>query len=122
MCAVSFITINSGFLLYCYCTGICSFEKRFPLILPSVQVDQGAIKFILNGSDIMCPGLTSKGGILPDALTPGTVIQIRCENKNHAIAIGVLTMSSDDIRKKNKGVCIEMLHTLNDGLYKFIQN
>ena len=42
----------------------CNLVKVYrldPDILPSVQVDQGAIKFILKGADIMCPGLTSAG-------------------------------------------------------------
>jgi PUA domain protein len=34
---------------------------KYPRILPQVQVDRGAIKFILSGANIMCPGLTSAG-------------------------------------------------------------
>ena len=37
---------------------ICSLD---PFILPQLQVDKGAIKFILSGANIMCPGLTSAG-------------------------------------------------------------
>lgn len=32
-----------------------------PFICPHQQVDKGAIKFILSGAHIMCPGLTSPG-------------------------------------------------------------
>eukprot|EP01138_Halocafeteria_seosinensis_P005360 gb/GECG01005479.1/.p1 GENE.gb/GECG01005479.1/~~gb/GECG01005479.1/.p1 ORF type:complete len:147 (+),score=12.55 gb/GECG01005479.1/:1-441(+) len=35
---------------------------KYPFFMPSLQVDKGAIKFIFSGADIMCPGLTSKGG------------------------------------------------------------
>ena len=31
-------------------------------MLPEMRVDAGAIKFVLRGADIMCPGLTSAGG------------------------------------------------------------
>ena len=31
-----------------------------------MQVDKGAIKFVLSGAHIMCPGLTSPGAALPD--------------------------------------------------------
>lgn len=31
-----------------------------------LQVDKGAIKFILGGANIMCPGFTSPGGRLPE--------------------------------------------------------
>jgi PUA domain protein len=33
-----------------------------PFLLAHTQVDKGAIKFVLSGANIMCPGLTSKGG------------------------------------------------------------
>ena len=32
-----------------------------PFILPHMQVDKGAIRFVLSGANIMCPGLTSPG-------------------------------------------------------------
>ena len=32
-----------------------------PFICPHQQVDKGAIKFILSGAHVMCPGLTSPG-------------------------------------------------------------
>ncbi|CAI5652613.1 unnamed protein product [Oreochromis niloticus] len=32
---------------------------KYPFILPHQQVDKGAIKFVLSGANIMCPGLTS---------------------------------------------------------------
>jgi PUA domain protein len=32
-----------------------------PFFLPMQQVDKGAIRFVLSGANIMCPGLTSPG-------------------------------------------------------------
>ena len=40
-------------------------QNSDPMLLPWVQVDKGAIKFILSGANIMCPGLTSPGASLP---------------------------------------------------------
>uniref|UniRef100_A0A3Q2PSQ7 MCTS1 re-initiation and release factor n=1 Tax=Fundulus heteroclitus TaxID=8078 RepID=A0A3Q2PSQ7_FUNHE len=37
---------------------------KYPFILPHQQVDKGAIKFVLSGANIMCPGLTSPGAKL----------------------------------------------------------
>lgn len=34
--------------------------------MKKLQVDRGAIKFVLAGANIMCPGLTSPGGFLDD--------------------------------------------------------
>lgn len=40
----------------------------------TVQVDKGAIKFILSGADIMCPGLTSPGASLPTDLPKEAIV------------------------------------------------
>ena len=34
---------------------------QYPFLLPHQRVDKGAIKFVLSGANIMCPGLTSPG-------------------------------------------------------------
>ena len=33
-----------------------------PQLLPKMQVDEGAIKFMIRGADCMCPGLTHPHG------------------------------------------------------------
>merc|ERR1711865_1164 len=88
---------------------------KYPTMMPIMRVDKGAIKFVLRGASIMCPGLTSKGGAMEDDLPVGAPIQVQAEGTVHACAVGVLSMSVDDIRKLNKGVCIEMIHYLDDG-------
>lgn len=90
---------------------------RYPDLLPRVRVDRGAIKFVLKGADVMAPGLTSKGGALPTELPANTCVCIEAEGKEHALAIGRLTMSTGDIAKINKNVACENLHYLNDGLW-----
>ena len=45
-----------------------------PMILPKVQVDKGAIKFILSGANIMCPGLTSPGARMDVSLPAEAVV------------------------------------------------
>ncbi len=40
------------------------------------------------------------------------------ENREHAMAIGLTQMSTTQIRETNKGMGIENLHYLNDGLWK----
>jgi malignant T-cell-amplified sequence len=46
----------------------------FPNILPKVQIDKGAIKYILQGADIMAPGILSGGGFLPSNLKCGDLV------------------------------------------------
>jgi PUA domain protein len=91
---------------------------KYPFICPLMQVDQGAIQFVLGGANIMAPGLTSKGAKMTPGLKPGTVVTVVAEGKQHALAVGLLKMSPEDITRVNKGVAIENIHYLNDGLWR----
>jgi len=45
-----------------------------PFLLPPMQVDKGAIKFILSGANVMCPGLTSPGARMTDVQSETVVV------------------------------------------------
>jgi PUA domain protein len=90
---------------------------KFPDLLPKVQVDRGAIKFVLKGADIMCPGLTSKGGKLDEPVEKNKPVAIYAEGKEHALAIGFTKLSTEEIKTLNKDIALENLHFLNDGLW-----
>jgi PUA domain protein len=63
-----------------------------------LQVDRGAVKFLLAGANIMCPGLTSKGAKLPEEDYPiGTPVAVYVEGKEHALAVGVLKMTISEM-------------------------
>ena len=92
---------------------------KYPTMMKSLQVDKGAIRFILGGANLMCPGFTSAGGSLPDVcIQVGEPVAIFAEGKINACAIGILTMSTDDIKSINKGMAVETAHFLNDGLWQ----
>ncbi|KAK6911601.1 PUA domain [Dillenia turbinata] len=57
---------------------------------------EGAIKFVLAGANIMCPGLTSPGGALDDDVAEETPVAIMAERQQHAIAISFTKMSAKD--------------------------
>ncbi|GLH02790.1 hypothetical protein R5R35_012877 [Gryllus longicercus] len=90
---------------------------KYPFFLPWEQVDKGAIRFVLSGANIMCPGLTSPGAKMT-TVPKGTVVAVMAEGKQHALAVGVTSLSTEDIAKINKGVGIENYHYLNDGLWQ----
>ena len=48
----------------------------------------------------------------------GEPVAIHACGKEHAMAVGVLKMSTADIRSVNKGIGVDNLHHLNDGLWK----
>ncbi|KII89059.1 hypothetical protein PLICRDRAFT_53541 [Plicaturopsis crispa FD-325 SS-3] len=94
---------------------------KYPNILPHVQIDRGAIRFLLAGAHMMCPGLTSPGGFLPPPSSPlpaNTPVAIHAEGKIHAVGIGITKLGTEEMRKINKGVGVETATYLGDDLWK----
>ena len=54
----------------------------------------------------MAPGLISEGGRLVPDLPVMAPVAVMAEGKQHAMAIGVLSMSSEEIEKERKGQAI----------------
>lgn len=90
---------------------------KYPDIMPKVQCDTGAIKHLIGGANCMCPGLTSKGGYIEEGIEAETPVAVMAEGMQHALAVGIMKMSGADVKKINKGVALELVHFLNDGLW-----
>ena len=52
---------------------------KYPTMMNKIQVDKGAIRFILGGANIMCPGITSKGGKIFEPLDAEEPVAIYAE-------------------------------------------
>ncbi|GMH33918.1 hypothetical protein BSKO_01752 [Bryopsis sp. KO-2023] len=94
---------------------------QYPEMMRKLRADLGAIKFVLSGANIMCPGLTSPGATIHDEVDGGAPVAIYAEGKTHAMAIGLTKMSTGDMRKINKGIGVDNVHYLNDGLWKLTE-
>ncbi|KAJ3354100.1 translation machinery-associated protein 20, partial [Kappamyces sp. JEL0680] len=119
---VSIVSVEGQYLFFQHFDGpyfpTLKLLHRYPDILPKIQVDRGAIKFVLKGADIMCPGMTSPGARLPTANLPkDSVVAIYAEGKEHALAVGLTTMSVDEIKTINKGTGVQNMHVILDGLW-----
>jgi predicted RNA-binding protein (TIGR00451 family) len=93
----------------------------YPTALPTIQIDRGAIRFVLSGATLMAPGLTSPGGRLPDAehaLEAGQVVAIKAEGKEEVCLVGALKVGTEEMKSKGKGVVMDEGHYLGDGLWK----
>jgi len=69
---------------------------------------------------MMCPGLTSAGGYLPPAETvipANSLVAVHAEGKEHAVAVGMTKLSTEEMRKVNKGVGVEIAAYLGDDLW-----
>jgi PUA domain protein len=119
---VQLIIVNDEILFYNHMNGpfypTLKLLHKYPAMMNKMQVDKGAIRFILSGSNIMCPGFTSKGGSMPTAIEEGQPVAIYAEGKQHAMAVGLTKMSTEKIQSLNKGVAVENVHYLMDGLWQ----
>lgn len=87
--------------------------KDFNLELKKVTVDKGAIPFIVNGADVMRPGITNV-----DDFSENETVQIIDQNNYVAIAIGKALFDSEKIKAMSSGKVIKNLHYVGDDIWK----
>ena len=78
-----------------------------------VSVDHGAVKFVLNGADIMAPGITDAD----PAITEGDIVWVR-NPEGTGIAVGRALVSGLEMVKQNSGKAVENLHHIGDELWQ----
>jgi len=76
----------------------------------SVYIDKGAIPFLLNGADMMRPGIQK----IEDGFKKGDIVIVRDENHNKALGVGFALFSSVDMQKQEKGKSLNIFHYFND--------
>lgn len=90
---------------------------KYPYMMDPMQCDKGAIRHIFSGSHVMAPGLTSEGGKVFEGLPARAPIAVTAEGKQHAMAIGILSMTSEEIVSQNRGQAIEVVQFMNDSVW-----
>ena len=83
--------------------------------MKKVVVDQGAIKFIANGSAVMKPGVTQ----IEPSIKKGDIVVIVDENHDRALAIGKAMFDAKEMENKNSGKVVKNLHTIQDNVWSF---
>lgn len=119
---VQLIIVNNEIMFYNQHNGpflpTLKLVHKYPTMMNRMQTDKGAIRFVLGGANIMCPGFTSPGGSIPKPLEAGSPVAIYAEGKEHAMAVGITKMSTEQIYSINKGIAVETIHYLMDGLWQ----
>lgn len=113
------ILLNEGYILFFEEDG-----KLLPTLhaildgfitLPTVTVDMGAVRFVVNGADIMRPGVTK----VDDGVVEGSVVAVVDERHGKPLAVGVSKMSAEDLRAATSGKVVMSKHHVNDDLWDF---
>ncbi|MHA1995440.1 MAG: PUA domain-containing protein [Candidatus Hodarchaeales archaeon] len=87
-------------------------RKHTELEFPSVQVDEGAVKFVINGADIFSQGIVNYNR----EFSENTIVTIM-NPQNSVLSIGKCLFSSRHLLKA-KGKSIINLHYLGDKIWE----
>ena len=85
--------------------GIADFRK--------ITVDEGAIRFVTNGADVMRPGVVD----IDDNISAGDFVVIVDKIHGKPLAVGLSLYSSDDMQKLEKGRVMKNIHHVGDVLW-----
>ena len=85
------------------------------VIIPKVAVDMGAIRYVVNGADIMRPGITK----IDDNISENSIVAIVDEKHGKPLAVGLAMMDSVSMREVTKGKAVRSIHYVNDHLWDF---
>ncbi len=80
-----------------------------PHLLAQVVVDKGAIRFVVNGADVMRPGI-----VQTDDFSKGALVVIVDEGFYKPLAVGKALFSSEEMNKKSTGKVVSLLHFIGD--------
>lgn len=78
-------------------------------LLPTVVVDKGAIKFVVNGADIMRPGI-----VRCDDFQEGAMVVIVDETVGKPLAVGQALLDSEALMAATGGKSVANLHYVGD--------
>ena len=82
-------------------------------LFPSARIDDGAIKYIIKGADVMRPGIVKYDEWGPK----DRLLVVRDDAKGRGLAIGRAMVESQEMAKLTKGNCIKNLHHAGDRLW-----
>ncbi len=103
-----FIAIEYSGLYYLSVYGIMKFKPK----RGKVVVDKGAVNFILNGADVMKPGIVEAD----DRIKKGDFCYVVVEEKEIPLAVGIALVDGSDM--KGRGKAVKNIHHIKDKLWR----
>ena len=82
-------------------------------LLKKVIVDMGAIKFVINGADIMRPGVVE----IDEMITKEDFIVVVDVNNKKPLAVGIALLSGMEMKAATSGKVIKNIHYIGDELW-----
>jgi len=102
-------------------------EKLYPVIhernlealdrLPAMIVDMGAVPHIVNGADVMRPGIKDFRG----EFNEGDFVVVRDERNLRPLAVAIALVGLEECRAMKKGKVAKNIHHVNDRIWKLMR-
>lgn len=92
------------------------YVTQHQLKYPHVVVDDGAVPHIINGADVMRPGIKEVVG----EFDRGSVVVIR-DMKGRPIGVGIALFSSQEMKEIQRGKVIRTIHHIGDKLWSMMR-
>ena len=102
-------------------------EKLYPVIhernlealdrLPSMIVDMGAVPHIVNGADVMRPGIKDFRG----KFNEGDFVVVRDERNLRPLAVAIALVGLEECRVMKRGKVAKNIHHVNDRIWKLMR-
>ena len=90
---------------------------EFPINTRQIIVDMGAVPFVVNGADIMRPGVLA---VTPDIEQNHPVIIVD-ERHKKPLAIGTALYNAEELMKQTSGKVVKTWHYVGDEIWNLIQ-
>jgi len=81
--------------------------------LPRVVVDSGAVKHVVNGADVMAPGIVRVEG----DFAKGDLVVVVDEKHGKPLSVGVALVDRSELASMSRGKVVENLHYIGDKLW-----
>ncbi|RLF81248.1 RNA-binding protein [Thermococci archaeon] len=79
-----------------------------------VVVDQGAVPYILNGADVMAPGIVDAD----EGIKEGDFVFVVEEEYGRPLAIGIALMDGKTMKEKTRGKAVKIIHHAKDKIWE----
>jgi len=79
-----------------------------------VVVDEGAVRHILNGADVMAPGVVDAD----EGIAEGDLVFVVDQEYGRPLAIGIALESGKKMKESNRGKVVKVIHHAKDKLWE----
>lgn len=97
---------------------LLSYLMKHPNPFKFVKVDQGAIKFVSKGANVMRPGIMT----IDSTIKKGDIITILDPQHDRVLAVGEALYDAEEMEKQEGGKVIKCIHSLTDNIWAFSKN